>query len=73
MGWERLGGPPAGMGRISSEVRLQPAALSGHPAETNLGLATGLPETRIGTCSSKPTHALAGSAREIHVPNYEGV
>jgi hypothetical protein len=64
MGCERLGCPPAGMGTISVEVRLKPAALYGHPAETNLGLATGLPETRIGTCSSKP---------KIHVPNHEGV
>jgi hypothetical protein len=73
MGCERLGCPPAGMGTISVEVRLKPAALPstcgtgqvfGHPAETNLGLATGLPETRIGTCSSKP---------KIHVPNHEGV
>jgi len=77
-GRERLGCPAAGMGTITPWVRSKPAALPstcgtgqvfGHPAETNLGLATGLPETRIGTCSSKPTPALAGGAREIHVPN----
>jgi hypothetical protein len=39
MGCERLGCPPAGMGTISWELRSKPAALFGHPAETNLGLA----------------------------------
>ena len=40
MGCERLGCLAASMGAISVEVRLQPAALFGHPAETNLGLAS---------------------------------
>ena len=37
MGCERLGCPPAGMGTNSVEARSKPAALFGHPAETNLG------------------------------------
>jgi len=39
MGCERLGCLAASMGTISVEVRSKPAALFGHPAETNLGLA----------------------------------
>src|SRR6266545_1484873 len=40
MGCERWGCPPAGMGSISAQMRLKPAALYGHPAETNLGPAS---------------------------------
>ena len=39
MGCERSGCPPAGMETISPELRPKSAALYGHPAETNLGLA----------------------------------
>jgi len=58
MGCERSGCPPAGMETISPQLRSKSAALYGHPAETNLGLAL-MPRARIGTCSSKP---------KIHVP-----
>jgi hypothetical protein len=40
MGCERLGCPLAGMGTISRQLRTKPVALFGHPAETNLGLAS---------------------------------
>ena len=38
-GRERLGCPAASMGMTSVRVRSKPAALFGHPAETNLGPA----------------------------------
>jgi len=65
MGCERSGCPPAGMETISPQLKPKSAALFGHPAETNLGLAWML-RTRIGTCNSKPKiHVPASSRSEL--------
>jgi hypothetical protein len=39
LGCERLGSPAAAMGRLIVR-KSEPAALFGHPADTNLGLAS---------------------------------